>query len=100
MYVVVRGDLPFPHKVVQATHAGMAATAAFWGPTPRTHPNLVLCEVPDEPELTRLFERLKRQGVPVCEWREDDMAMSCTAIATAPLAGDQRKPLKRLRLMR
>lgn len=83
MYVVVRQDLPGSHLIVQVSHAAMAATAAFWGPQPRTHPNLVLCVVPDEPSLLKLFNGLKEKGVPCCVWHEDDMGGSLTGVATA-----------------
>jgi hypothetical protein len=99
VYVIVRADLPHPILSVQASHAAIAATFAFGEPH-KTHPNLVLCSVPDEPALAAVFNRLKEFGVPCCSWSEDDMGGSLTAVATAPLRGDERKPLRRLDLLK
>lgn len=98
VYVVTRLDLPQPHLTVQVTHAAIAATFAFGEPH-RTHPNLVVCAVANECELDALFNRLKEKGVRVCAWYEEDMDKQLTAIATAPLRGAERKPLKRLKLI-
>jgi len=98
VYVRLRLDLPHPHLTVQAAHAAIAATFAFGEPH-RTHPNLVVCGVADESELAAVFNSLKEQGVRCCAWYEDDMGGALTAIATAPLRGAERKPLKRFRLL-
>ncbi len=98
VYVVTRSDIPPPHLSVQIAHAAVAATFAFGEPD-RTHPNLVVCTVANEAELDALFNRLKEKGVRCCEWREEDMGKQLTAIATAPLRGAERKPLKRLKLL-
>lgn len=99
VYVISRLDLPYNHLTVQAAHAAIAATFAF-GEHKQTHPHLVVCAVQNERELEESFERLKTAGVPCCAYREDDMDDSLTAIATAPLRGKQRKPLKRFKLLR
>lgn len=99
LYVVVRNDLPEPYKTVQACHAGIAAWNAF-GNSNKTHPNLVICTLPDEATLNNFFEGLKEIGVPCCAWREDDMGDALTAVATGPLRGDQRKPLRWLKLLK
>jgi hypothetical protein len=49
--------------------------------------------------LDALFNRLKEKGVRVCAWYEEDMGNQLTAIATAPLRGNERKPMKRLKLL-
>lgn len=98
VYVLTRLDLPQPHLSVQVAHAAIAATQAFGEPH-RTHPHLVVCAVADEPELDRAFNRLKELGVRCCAYYEDDMGHALTAVATAPLAGPDRKPLRRFRLL-
>ncbi|WP_157469487.1 peptidyl-tRNA hydrolase [Gemmata sp. SH-PL17] len=98
VYVVTRLDIPHPHFSVQIAHAAIAATFAFGEPD-STHPNLVVCAVANEQELDALFNRLKEKGVRCCAWHEEDMGKKLTAIATAPLRGDERKPLKRLKLI-
>lgn len=99
MYIVVRQDLPHPHLSVQAAHAAIAATLTFGEPT-QSHPHLVLCRARDEQDLNALFNSLKEQGVPCCAWYEDDLDDSLTALATAPLRGPERKPLRNLPLLR
>ena len=100
VYVLVRKDIPEPHRQVQIAHAAIAATIAFNSDSVKPHPHLVVCGVEDERELNDSFNRLKEQGVPCCEWREDDMGNQATAVATAPLQGNRaRKPMKGFRLL-
>lgn len=83
---------------MQVAHAAIASTFAFGEPD-CTHPNLVVCTVADEHELASVFNRLKEQDVRCCAWYEDDMGNALTAIATAPLRGVERKPMKRFKLL-
>ena len=93
---MVRRDLPQPHLTVQAIHAAIAATHTF-GAHPCPH--VVLCSVENERQLLDLFNGLKEQGVPCCSMNEPDFVGDpMTAIATAPLAGKQREPLRKLPL--
>lgn len=98
VYVLVRTDLPWPHLAVQAIHGAIAATNTFGEPN-KTHPNLVLCRMENESALLAAFNRLKSANVRCCAWYEPDQGDTLTAIATAPLREDQRKPLKRFRLL-
>lgn len=77
----------------------MAAVNAFGFTPGKPHPNLVVCSVTSEADLDAAFNRLKEQGVPCCAWYEDDMGHALTAVATAPLFGDQRRPLRRFKLL-
>lgn len=100
MYVITRRDIPAPHQSVQIAHAAIAATHAFHDRIDgKIHPHLVVCAVNNESELVSAFNRLKEQGIPCCEWREDDMDNQATAIATAPLQGKERKPLRDFQLL-
>lgn len=78
----------------------LAATNTFIGGEPITHPHLVVLSVASEPSLQAAFNRLKDQGVPCCAYMEDDMANAMTAVATAPLRGEARKPLRGFPLLR
>lgn len=98
VYVVTRRDIPHPHLSVQVAHAVLAATNTYGNPRV-THPNLVLCAVADEAELTATFNHLKECGVPVCGWYEDDMGGRLTALATGILTGDGRKPFRKFKLL-
>ena len=97
VYVIVRKDLPLPHLVVQAIHAAIAATYSF-GKHPQPH--VVLCGVDNEQELKEAFEKLKGQGVVCCSYTEPDFGGQMTAIATGLLRGEQRKPLRRFKLLK
>lgn len=99
MYVISRLDLPDPHRSVQIGHGVLAATNTFGEPD-ATHPNLVVCAVKDEKELTSAFELLKRKGVRCCAWYEPDLGDQLTAVTTAPLRGVERNPLGGFRLLR
>jgi len=99
VYVLVCKDIPQPHLSVQAAHAAIAATHAFGEPR-RTHPNLVICGIDDEPTLAAEFNRLKEAGVPCCAWYDEDMGGRLTAVASAPLRGNKaRRPFKGYRLL-
>jgi hypothetical protein len=83
--------------VVQAVHAAIAATYTYGN---HSQPHVVLCGVDSEQELIDLFNDLKDRGVTCCSYAEPDfVGCQMTAIATAPLAGEQRKPLRRLKLL-
>lgn len=99
VYVLVRKDLPHPHRSVQACHAAIAAAQAFPSKS-LVHPHLVLCEVADEAALAEEFERLKEKFVPVCAYNEDDMRGAMTAIATGQIRGVERRKLRHLRLLK
>jgi hypothetical protein len=75
----------------------MAAVHAYGGPH---DPHVVVCTADDEKELNDLFNRLKEDRVPCCaNYEPDFQGMPLTAIATAALKGDQRRPLRRLPLL-
>ncbi len=99
LYAVTRRDLPPPHRTVQVAHAVLAATHSYGNPH-LTHPHLVVCAVENEKALEDLFESLKQQSVPVVAFYEDDLDDQLTAIATGLLAGDERKPLRWLPLLK
>lgn len=76
----------------------MAAMLAYGNPL-ATHPHLVICGIGSEAELAEVFNRLKCQGVPCISWNEDDMNDALTAVATGPLNGQERRPLRRFKLL-
>lgn len=100
MYVITRRDLPSPHLSVQIGHALIAATNTFIGDKRITHPHLVLCAVDNERELAEAFNRLKDAQVAVAGYYEDDLGGALTAVATAPLCGAERKPLRKFALLK
>jgi hypothetical protein len=98
LYVLVRRDLSVPQQAVQAIHAAIEAARRFL-PKEAVHPHLVLCGVPDEPTLVREAERLEAFGIPIAKFHEPDRGNELTAIATAPLKGEDRRPMRRYKLL-
>jgi hypothetical protein len=98
VYVITHLHVPHPHLSVQTAHAALAADRAYGEPH-RTHPNLVLCAVEDEAALEDAFNALKDAGVPCVGWYEEDMGGRLTAVATGPLRGPERKPLRWFHLL-
>lgn len=88
----MRGRLRRP----EVAHAAIASSYTF-NINP-SHPYLVVCSVRDETELDAAFNRLKEQGVPCCAYYEPDFCGAMTAVATAPLEGKARQPLRKFRL--
>jgi hypothetical protein len=79
LYVLVRRDLPWPVRAVQATHAAMQLVHGHsvddWG---TFGPAVVLLGVHDEQELAMWLDRL---GSGAVGFREPDLCGSLTAIA-------------------
>jgi hypothetical protein len=95
MFVLVRRDLPWPVRCVQAMHAVMQLSRDIgykigWG---RYGPSVVLLGVQNEAELTTWLEQLGPYAV---GFREPDLSESLTAVAWY---GEQTASLAELRLM-
>jgi hypothetical protein len=58
-----------------------------------------LCEVPDEPALRRACALLAHEDVRFAAFHEPDRAGELTALATEPLRGRARRPLRRFPLL-
>lgn len=58
-----------------------------------------MCVVEDEAALADAFNRLKDANVPAIGYYEDDFKGALTAVATGLLRGEQRRPLRRFRLL-
>lgn len=63
-------------------------------------PNHVVIGVPDTRALDRVRTKLDAHGIPHFPWHEPDGDLGFTAIATAPLRGDDRKVLGNYRLLK
>lgn len=99
MYVLVRRDLPWPVRTVQATHAVMQLMryqaahllpGEAWG---KYGPAVVLLGVSDEQELRDWQDRLGSQAV---AFHEPDLCDQMTAVA---YYGASHPELRELRLM-
>lgn len=96
MYIFVRNDLSHPQQIVQAAHAVDEMNKEF----PHDSGNyMVLCGVDSHADLLDTASYLTDQGIDHHMFFEPDVD-SFTAIATRPLTGEDRKPLKRFKLKR
>ncbi len=99
MYVVVRKDLSFPQQAVQGAHAAIEAARTYLAHAD-DHPHLVMLVVKDEKRLLRLEDELKSEGIQFTSFIEPDIGHKLTAIASAPLNGDERKHFAKFQMMR
>ena len=80
---------------MQSTHAvyHLAGIRAEQGT-----PNIVLIGMPNVKALRRVERKLETAGVPHYSWTEPDNDWGLTAIATAPLRGEQRNIMSNYRV--
>lgn len=98
IYVLVRKDLSLPQQTVQSCHAVIEATRLFVT-SEQTHPHLVLCSIQDEEALKREAIRFEAYNIKFVPFYEPDLNNQLTAIATAPIAGDDRRVCRRYNLL-
>lgn len=90
LYVVVRADLPPGAQAVQAAHAmrEFAEQHPEIEKTWHAESNTVaMLAVPDEGCLVIWYEKLRRWGYAVAEFREPDLGNTLTAFCVEPRAG-------------
>ncbi len=97
MYIFVREDLSHPQQIVQASHAASEASFRFEKPEQPLH--IVLCGVKDQHHLMNVAQYLGRHGIEFELFFEPDYDTGNTAIATQPLYDQQRKPLRKFKLL-
>lgn len=96
MYIFVREDLSAPQQIVQAAHAVDELNKKH----PHDHGNyMVLCGAINETHLINIAFELVSNGIQHKLYFEPDIE-AYTAIATRPLRGHERKPLRRYKLKR
>lgn len=71
--------------------------ASLYGPADNI-PNIVLIGLPNKAALQRALGKLRAAHIPHYEWHEPDYDFGFTAIATAPIRGEQRDALKNYRV--
>lgn len=96
MYLFVRKDLSTPQQIVQTAHAVDELN--------KKHPHppgnfMVLCPAASEEDLFKISEWLMHHDIIHEIFYEPDL-QSYTSIATKPLIGEQRKPLRRYQVMK
>lgn len=63
------------------------------------HPHLVVFGIKNETKLKKCLLHLDEAGIPYREFREPDIGNQLTAIATAPIVGEDRKHLAKYCLL-
>lgn len=97
LYLFIRQDLPLSQQIVQTNHATFALSSIR---KESGCPNIVLIGVPNVKSLERVRSKLQAHQVPHYCWEEPDYDFGFTAIATAPLTEEEKKPLGNYRLWR
>lgn len=91
---MVREDLPLRHQLVQAAHAAYEIGQRVGNPQPEPDYSVIL-SVPDEAALLRAYARLTEHGIPTHLFRESDLGDQATALASAPVVGEDRRRFSR-----
>ena len=98
MYIFIREDLTGPQRIVQASHAAHEAGHEFGKPDDgSTH--IVLIGIKTQECLLTAAQHLERHDIPYRMFHEPDYDTGFTAIATKPLIGAERKPLRKFRTL-
>jgi hypothetical protein len=98
MYIFVREDLPHTYQIVQAAHATHHAGIRFGKTDLPTH--FVLIGVKNQEAMLAAARFLEFHQIEFEMFHETDNDTGYTAIATKPLVGEERKPMKRFQLMK
>lgn len=98
MYVLIRNDLSIPQKAVQAGHAIIESTRHFISKSDE-HPSVILCTVKSEHKLLACAKELEEKGIEHMIFREPDIGLQATALASKPLIGKDRKAFSRFQLL-
>lgn len=96
MYVLVRNDLSTPQKAVQSAHAAIEASRAFIKHG-EEHPSVIILVVKSEHKLKVIADKL---DVKYRAFFEPDIGNQLTAIATAPISGEQRQFFRKFQLLK
>ena len=96
MYLFVRDDLSHAQQIVQAAHAAEMIGSKYQSAKAN---HIVLCSAKDSEHLWSIAEFLDEHDIDLEMFYEPDIE-SHTAIATKPLRGDERLPLRKFQLKR
>lgn len=95
MYLFVRRDLSQQQQIIQASHA--AHLVGSKSPITDRVPNAVLISTHSEDDLLDIKEYLDKNQIKAEMFYEPDISQN-TAIATYPLQGKERSPLRKFGL--
>lgn len=89
VYVIVRNDLSFPQKCVQASHVVIEAFKDVIYES--KHPHLIILTAKNEENLKYIYNNLAKKSLHCFIWREPDLNNEITAIASPIVYGEERK---------
>lgn len=98
MYVIVRTDMELPNIIVQSAHAAYESGLAYKNHADRT--SIIILQVKDELRLREAYKALQRDDVQCTMYKENTLGLGYTAIGTEALTSDQRKLLKKYKLLK
>jgi hypothetical protein len=88
--------MPQHYQIIQAAHATQEITKSTEQPDKTSH--FILFEAKDENDLKRIKLRLDDRGIKSHMFHEPDYDTGYTAIATAPIYGDERKFFRKFKM--
>lgn len=97
-YLFIRKDLSLPQLIVQSSHAALEAGFRF--DRPHATPHLVLIGVDDQEQLKQTADYLSVHDIEFEMFYEPDNGTGYTSIATRPLFGGERRPLRKYKLFK
>lgn len=98
MYVLVRTDMELPNIIVQSAHAAYESGLAYKNHADRT--TIIILQVKDELRLREAYNALQSDGVQCTIYKENTLGLGYTAIGTEALTSEQRKLLKKYKLLK
>lgn len=98
IYLFTREDMSKPQQIVQTAHAVHELNATYESGRKHTH-HMVLFGATGERELLEIAKYLEEAGIHFHMFWEPDMN-SYTSIATVPLRGKERTPMRIFNLMK
>lgn len=97
IYVLIREDLEWGQRAVQAGHAVLEMVRQH-GPEMKTHPSFVYLAIKDEEELKDwIYKLVAHNKFRFTAFQEPDINNAFTALATEPICGEDRKFFKHLK---
>lgn len=95
----MRQDIPIAQQIVQSNHVTFEVARRL-PPDQDDIPSVVVIGVPDKAALLRVITKLETHNIHHQAFHEPDFDMGLSAVATVPLAEEQRRVLSNYRLWR
>lgn len=100
-YCFIRKDLEPHYQIIQAAHATHEIALRLGEEEkPQKTSHLILFEAKDEKHLLKIKEQLETKGIFNHIFHEPDHDTGYTAIATAPIYGEDRKMFRKYKMFK